>query len=143
MLYKKYLDKLKECPFCNLKKQEIIFQNKGAILTLAKAPYTKDHLIVFPKKHYLKFNAMTKQEQKNILELVQKGFKKIHKKYQNISVLYREGDMKEIGKSIKHLHIHLIPKMQIGSRNIKWKERGVYSERKYLKEINKLRKDFK
>ena len=62
MLYKEYLKKLKTCPFCCLNKNEIIKQNKYAILTLSKAPYTKDHLLVVPKKHSLKLDNLTTKE---------------------------------------------------------------------------------
>jgi len=45
-------------------KDEIIRQNKYAILTLAKAPYTKNHLLVVPKKHVLKLNSLSEKEKK-------------------------------------------------------------------------------
>ena len=97
MLYTKYLKTLKTCPFCNLTKDEILRQNKYAILTLAKAPYTKDHLLVVPKKHVVKFNSLT-QEQKDAVErLVCYGLKKLHKKHKNVTVLYREGNKDEVG----------------------------------------------
>jgi|TARA_B100001971_G_C18233394_1_gene565414 diadenosine tetraphosphate (Ap4A) HIT family hydrolase len=140
MLYEKYLKKKHPCPFCNLTKEEILKQNKCAILTLAKAPYTKDHLLVVPKKHYLKFNAMTKAEKDCVDKLVSYALKKLHKKHKNITVLYREGDLKQVGKSIPHLHYHIIPNMVIGAYDINWKKRKIYSEEKYIKEIKKLKK---
>ena len=61
MLYTKYLKTMRICPFCNLTKEEKLKQNKNAILTIAKAPYTKDHLLVVPKKHVIKFNSLTQE----------------------------------------------------------------------------------
>lgn len=140
MLYTKYLKTLKKCPFCELNKNEILKQNKFAILTLAKAPYTKDHLLVLPKKHVFKLNDLTKQEKDTLEALEYYALKKLHKKHKNVSVLYREGNKKQVGKSIDHLHIHIIPNMQIGSRDINWKKRRVYSEKEYVKKIKELKK---
>ncbi len=140
MLYQSYLKKLKRCPFCELEKDEIIKQNKFTILTLAKAPYTKDHLLVLPKKHVLRLGDLSKQEKNAIEELLYYGLKKLHKKYKNVSILYREGNNKQVGKSISHLHYHIIPNMQIGSKDINWKKRKVYSEEEYVKKIGELKK---
>ena len=119
---------------------EIIKQNKYAILTLARAPYTKDHLLIIPKKHILKLNKLS-QKQKDAMEsLVYYGMKKLHKKYKKVTLLYREGNKKEVGKSINHMHYHLIPNMQIGALDQhKINKRKIWSEDVYVKKI----KDFK
>ena len=143
MLYEKYLKEKHKCPFCNLTKEEVLKQNKYVILTLAKAPYTKDHLLVVPKKHYLKFNSMTKAEKDCVDNLVSYALKKLHKKYKNVTVLYREGDLKEVGKSISHLHYHIIPNMRIGAYNINWKKRKIYSEEEYIEKIKDMKKRLK
>lgn len=140
MLYKKYLKKLKTCPFCCLNKDEIIKQNKDAILTLAKAPYTKDHLLVVPKKHLFKLNDLTQDQKEAIERLTYYGMKLLHKKYKNVTILYREGNKKEVGKSIDHLHYHLIPNLQIGSKDVKWRKRKIYSEKEYIKRIKNFKK---
>jgi len=140
MLYTKYLKTLKKCPFCELEKSEILKQNKHAILTLAKAPYTKDHLLVLPKKHVFKLNDLTKEEKDALEALEYYALKKLHKKHKNVSVLYREGNKKQVGKSIDHMHYHIIPNMQIGSRDINWRKRKVYSDKEYVKRIKELKK---
>lgn len=142
MLYQNYLKKLKKCPFCNLKKEEILKSNKSALLILAKAPYTNDHLLVIPKKHLKKINSLTKKEKIDLENLEFYGIKKLHKKHKNVSVLYREGNKKEVGKSINHLHIHLIPKIQIGSITLNAKKRKIYSEEDYIEKIKELKKIF-
>ena len=69
-------------------------------------------------------------------------FKKLHKKHKNVSILYREGNKKEVGKSINHLHIHLIPNIQIGSITLNAKKREIYSEENYIEKIKELKKIF-
>ena len=140
MLYNKFLKKNRKCPFCHLTNQEVIKQNKYAILTLARAPYTKDHLLVIPKKHVLKINKLSKKQKDAIESLVYYSMKKLHKKYKNVTVLYREGNKKEIGKSINHVHYHIIPDMKIGALNIcRVNSRKFLSEENYVGKI----KDFK
>ena len=65
MLYKDYLKKLKKCPLCDLMKEEILKSNKSALIILPRAPFTKNHLIVIPKKHRLRMSDLNKNEKKD------------------------------------------------------------------------------
>tara|TARA_Y100000310_G_scaffold3354_1_gene4284 strand:+ start:1224 stop:1658 length:435 start_codon:yes stop_codon:yes gene_type:complete len=140
MLYNKFLKKHHQCPFCHLLKEEVIKQNKYAILTLARAPYTKDHLLIVPKKHVLKLNKLSKKEKQAIEELIYYGLKKLHKKHKNVTVLFREGNKKQVGKSINHIHYHLIPDMKIGSLDKSIEHRQIFAEEKYVEKIKEVRK---
>jgi diadenosine tetraphosphate (Ap4A) HIT family hydrolase len=141
MLYNKYLKKNRKCPFCNLLDQEVIRQNKQGILTLARAPYTKDHLLVIPKKHVLKLDKLSKKQKDAIESLIYYGMKIRHKKYRNVTILYREGNKKEVGKSVNHIHYHLIPNLKIGTIDqSKINKRRFFSEEKYHKKISEFKK---
>lgn len=141
MLYQKYLKEKHPCPFCNLTQKEILKQNKYAILTFAKAPYTEHHLLVVPKKHHSKLNSMTPREKKAIDELIYFGMKKLNKKHRNVTILYREGISNEVGKSVSHLHYHLIPNLLIGAYDINYNKRKIYSEEEYVKKIGEIKKE--
>ena len=141
MLYEKFLKKHHKCPFCNLMDEEILKQNKYAILTLARAPYIRGHLLVFPKKHVLKINKLSKKQKDAVEKLIYYGMKKLHKKYKNVTVLYREGNKKEVGKSINHVHYHLIPELQIGAQEKIWKNRKILDEKNYIKRIKELKRN--
>ena len=142
MFYEDFLKKKGICPFCNLKKDEIIKKNQFAVLTLARAPYTKDHLIVTCRRHHLRLSLMSVKEKAAVDKFIYYGMQKLHEKYKNVTVLYREGNLKEVGKSIAHLHYHLIPEMQIGPNNIHWEGRKIFSEKIYTKKIEKFREEF-
>jgi len=142
MFYKDWLSKNRVCPFCVLNREEIIKKNRFAVLTLARAPYCRDHLIVTPIRHRKTLNSMSALEKKGVEDLIYWGMRKLHKKYKNVTVLYREGNLKEVGKSVEHLHYHLIPEMQIGALNGCWKKRGFFSERVYLGKILKFKERF-
>lgn len=143
MLYEKYLEKPHKCPFDKLKKSEILFSKNSIYVILARAPYSKDHLLIVPNRHVSKISKLNKKEKKDLDNLLFFSLEKLHEKYENITVLYREGSFKGVGKSIEHLHIHLIPNMKIGAYNINSEERKFYSENVYLKKTNDLRKEFK
>ncbi len=64
IFYEDFLKKNKVCLFCDLKNSEIVKKNKFAILTLAQAPYCKNHLIVTCRHHHHRLNLMSAQEKR-------------------------------------------------------------------------------
>ncbi len=117
MLYETILRKLRRrgiCPFCTRKKEFLILENKKSYLTPAQAPYTKDHLLVIPKRHVLTLKNLNGIEKQKMFELVVEGIKILKKRYSAIEVEYKEGNMKLAGKTVPHVHFHLIPKTKAG-----------------------------
>lgn len=143
MKYLDFVKNLKECPFCNLKKEEILKENNNAIIILAKAPYTENHLIVIPKKHVLEIASISKEQKESFEEIVSYGLKKLREKYDCVSILYREGDGKDTGKSISHAHYNLIPKMKILPKGIDPANREIYPDKEYLEKTKDAKKNFK
>jgi histidine triad (HIT) family protein len=143
MLYSEYLKKQRKCPFCNLFKEEIFASNNSADLILSRAPYTKNHMLVVPRKHKRFMWQLTPKEKRNIDKLVMRAIDLLHKKHKNVSMLYKEGIKKEVGKSISHMHFHIIPDMQISFVDANLNERKFYSEEDYLKRIEKLKQELK
>jgi len=142
MKYSDYLKKNKVCPFCNLKKGEIIRGNKFAVLTLAQAPYCKDHLIVTPRHHHMRLNLMSVAEKKAVDDLIYYGMRKLHKRYKNVSVLYREGNLEEVGKSVVHLHYHLIPEMKVGALGYDGSGRRMIGDKVFVRMVERFRGRF-
>jgi diadenosine tetraphosphate (Ap4A) HIT family hydrolase len=142
MKYKEFLKNLKKCPFCNLEKSWIIKENKHAILTLSRIPDKKDHLLIIPKKHVLKLNELNFFEKRAINKLINYTYKKLGNKYSGLTILYREGEIKLVGKSTEHLHIHFVPNGLYASE-INRQEAEVYPREKMQEEINKMKKIFK
>lgn len=136
MFYEDYLKNLKECPFCDFKNEQTIKQNNLAIFTISKAPYSKDHLLIFPKRHVIEVESLKENEKKAFLELVEFGIKTIKKNYEDFTLIYREG--KNSGKSIEHLHCHIIPNKIIGVFDIDGKKRKIFSDSYYNKKIKEF-----
>jgi diadenosine tetraphosphate (Ap4A) HIT family hydrolase len=140
MKYELFLKNLNHCPFCALKPEEIIKKNKFGKVILARAPYRKDHLLVVPNKHALTISDLTKAELFGLFKLILWSEKKLKKICANLSILYREG--KNAGKSINHLHIHLIPDEKIGAMSGVSK-REIYGNKKYINFTTKIKEGFK
>jgi len=112
MLYEDYLKTLTKCPFCDCK-DRMIKENKEAFLTYSKAPYHKHHLLVIPRRHTELYLDITDTELDAIQELLHHGMKLLKAiGYKNISMLVRDGD--NTGKSIQHMHFHIVPNVLIG-----------------------------
>jgi len=139
MQYKDFIKTLKACPFCNLPQDWIIKENKHSFLTLSRAPDKKDHLLIIPKKHHLKINEMNFFEKRAIRKLINFTYKKLNRKYPGISILYREGNVKLVGKSTEHLHIHFVPRGFYFS-SINREKVQVYSKEQMKKNTFKMKK---
>jgi len=141
MIYQRFLNKIKKdknCPFCNFNKTFIIKENRFALLTAARAPYTKDHLLIIPKTHTTKLHKLRKKEKDAIMSLVTVGIDTLHKKYKGVEISYKEGDsLEDAGKSIYHLHFHVVPKKKVV---VECDKRNFYSENRLLKEVDKIKK---
>lgn len=138
--YGDYLKEKHACPFCDLKPKEIVKGNEHAVLTLAQAPYCRDHLIVTCRHHHMRLNLMSKSEKECVDKLIYYGMRKLHGKYKNVTVLYREGNPREVGKSVVHLHYHLIPEMKIGALGVR--DREMVGDRKFLGMVARFKDRF-
>lgn len=136
MLYDDFLKKLKQCPFCL--PQERIIEKKLSFLTYALAPYHMDHLLVVPNRHCESFLDLRKKERDEMLDLVNLAVRILHSfGYKDCSILGRDGD--NAGKSIKHFHFHIIPKVLLGDIDNYRKERKILSQKDVDKIIRKIK----
>jgi diadenosine tetraphosphate (Ap4A) HIT family hydrolase len=127
MLYTEYMKTLGVCPFCRTD-DRLIKDNEYAFLTYSLAPYSEHHLLVSPKRHVESFLDLTEGEFRDIEELLRNGAKLLqllgHTDY---SILVRNGD--DSGKSVRHLHYHIVPHVHIGDLDHNGEERRILTER--------------
>lgn len=125
MLYRDFLNTPRPCPFC-APVQKVFAEKESVYLTYALAPYHPHHLLVVPRRHSLHFLDLSAEEQIEIDMLIRKAFEALERLgYQNITVLVREGEGS--GKSIEHVHYHIIPNIRIGDIDHNGNERAVLS----------------
>jgi diadenosine tetraphosphate (Ap4A) HIT family hydrolase len=108
MKYTDYLKIHKKCPFCYGIKRRNLVENEHAILTYAQAPYHKYHLIVVPKRHVDHIKDLSWDENICIMALLVTAIKVLDKiGHDDCSIVARDG--RAPGKSVEHLHYHIIP----------------------------------
>ncbi len=137
MLYKDFLKKISNCPFCDIS-DEIIIDGKLSYLTYALAPYHRHHLLVLPKRHTESIKELTAEEIDEIEELQEKGLEILKKlNYESISILVREGDL-NVNKSVKHTHFHVIPEIRVGDLDHYGAERRILEPEEIAKTISEI-----
>jgi diadenosine tetraphosphate (Ap4A) HIT family hydrolase len=140
MRYTTFLKTLTKCPFCYEIKSRILLENNGAFLTYAQAPYHKYHLLVIPKRHVESIKDLTWDENVCIMALIVTGIKALSKiGHNDCAIISRDGQ--SIGKSIKHIHYHIIPGGQIEDVSINLEVRKLlsYEEEESLRqELGKI-----
>ena len=139
MLYDDFLHTIPSCPFCGENPHNRIIESREhAYLTYALAPYHKHHLLVLPRRHVLSIKDLTLEEETEIEELQRIGLTLLNKLgYTDITLLVREGAVGH-GKSMEHIHFHIVPFIQIGSLNHYGEKRTILTDA----EIEETMKDF-
>jgi diadenosine tetraphosphate (Ap4A) HIT family hydrolase len=136
MLYTDFLKDVKVCQFCDFNLDKMIKKDENAFLTYSIAPYGKHHLLVIPNRHVEHFEDLNKEEKESIDNLLNSGIKLLRVLgHDGYNILLRSGN--NSGKSVNHLHYHLIPSIEIGIQNSH--EREIMT----IEEINKFIEDFK
>ncbi len=138
MKYTDFLKTIKTCPFCARPTDEILLESEKAFVTYAIAPYHKHHLLVIPKRHFSSFIEITTEEMSEIDILQRKALDILHNLgYKNVSFLVRDGDGS--GKSIEHLHYHVIPDVFLGDMGHSIADRPVMTETECLESFEDLK----
>lgn len=127
MLYSTFLKKTTRCPFCR-PDQRVFAKNGRAYLTYSIAPYAEYHLLVIPKRHVVSFSDLTVGESRDVQAMVSAGIGVLNAKgIEDYTILVRNG--KNTGKSVEHLHYHLIPKHHMGDLDYEHRARKVLTDK--------------
>ena len=111
LLYTFFMD----CPFCTIEKNErsrILFQGKSVFVIFSNPRLVPGHLLVIPKRHVLKLQELSRDEQKELFDTALLWQEQIIKKLapgcdirQNYRPFIQQNNLK-----IDHAHVHLIPR---------------------------------
>ena len=106
-----------DCIFCNINKEEIIFENDLAVAFFDNYPVSNGHTLIIPKRHCSNYFEMTKEEIAAIFELSRKVKEYLDKTYHpdgyNIGFNVKEAG----GQSVMHTHMHIIPRYKGDAEN--------------------------
>ncbi|MEA2020355.1 MAG: HIT family protein [Patescibacteria group bacterium] len=107
--YSRICDSLEKCPFCNLKSKYIIAKEQGWALTVNLFPYIEGHLLIIPQNHIESHLQMKSGDWESISKLLVLADSLLEQALgiNGYNLVLREGE--HGGKSLGHLHFHLIP----------------------------------
>lgn len=109
------------CTFCAIAEgnsevdSRVLYKNNNNMIIMNMFPYNRGHLEVVPLEHVTDLNKLGSEEIKDIFVLVQRSIGLIREvlKPDGINVGINLG--KAAGSSIKHLHIHIVPRFKVES----------------------------
>jgi diadenosine tetraphosphate (Ap4A) HIT family hydrolase len=98
------------CPFCTLAEDRILASNELAVATPDGFPVSPGHTLIIPKRHVASWFDTTPEEQLAVIALL--GQMKSHLDAERSPAGYNIGinDGPAAGQTVRHLHLHLIPR---------------------------------
>ncbi|KZY87398.1 hypothetical protein A3752_06760 [Oleiphilus sp. HI0081] len=114
------------CPFCVL--ESVIF-TELVYARYDKFPVSKGHCLVIPKRHVETWFDMTKEEQQEAFELIDKVKAMLDEKYSPDGYNIGMNCGETAGQTIPHAHIHVIPRYKGDMDNPRGGVRGVIPEK--------------
>ena len=99
------------CIFCNVRKEDMIYENEYAFVSYDSYPVSKFHCLIIPKRHIRNYFDLDEKELNACNQLIKKIRSKIEKD-DNLVEGFNLGTNAGIvaGQTIMHCHIHLIPR---------------------------------
>jgi diadenosine tetraphosphate (Ap4A) HIT family hydrolase len=131
-----------KCLFCRVQdknyKKEIIFENKFFFVTRDSYPVTKFHTLVISKRHVASYFDLTIDEANELQEILIQQRNEITTLDSAVSAFnIGINDGKDAGQTIRHLHVHLIPRRYGDMQNPQGGVRGVIpGKQKYNRKNN-------
>ena len=122
------------CIFCEIRKEELQFENQLAYSSIDSYPVSEFHSLIVPKRHVETYFELTKKEIQACNELILKTKEKILKQDSNVkgfNIGTNAG--KSAGQSIMHCHIHLIPRREGDVENPQGGVRSVIPKKQHYK----------
>lgn len=118
----------KECIFCKLAGGEIptnaIYEDEDFKVIMDASPASKGHCIILPKTHARNLMELPDEYCSKIMLVAKKCSSVLMRVLHcdGINVLQNNGEA--AGQTVFHLHVHLIPRYENDTVQIKWTEHG-------------------
>ena len=128
---------MENCIFCKIAAGEIpsntIYEDDSFRVILDLGPATKGHALVLPKNHYADLFEIPEDVLADAAKVAKKvaGTMKEKLSCDGLNLVQNNGEA--AGQTVKHFHLHLIPRYKDDNQNILWKPTQPSDEE--LKEI--------
>jgi len=100
------------CPFCEPTFHELSFlENEWFIAVPNRAPILQGHCMVVTRRHVERVYQLNNEELEQFFPFIRRVTQVLSKSYQTKSFDYSLQDGVEVGQTIFHLHMHIIPRV--------------------------------
>ncbi len=114
-----------DCIFCKIANGEIpsatLYEDEMFRVILDLNPASKGHALILPKNHADNLFELPDEEAEQALKLARKIGGRLQEglKADGLNVVQNNGEA--AGQTVEHFHIHLIPRYEGDTVNVKWK----------------------
>lgn len=98
------------CPFCSLPAERLVDAGELAVVIRDGFPVSKGHSLVIPRRHVASWFDVTREEQLALLDLLARARRHIDEEFHPDGYNIGINDGPAAGQTVRHLHIHLIPR---------------------------------
>lgn len=98
------------CLFCCLQESRVLLRNETAIVVRDAFPVTRGHTLVIPLRHVASFFDTSAEERAAMFELLDAAKLQIQTEFAPAGFNIGINDGAAAGQTIRHLHMHLIPR---------------------------------
>lgn len=98
------------CLFCCLPESRVLLRNETAIVVRDAFPVTRGHTLVIPLRHVESFFDTSAEERAAMFELLDAAKQLLQAEYTPAGFNIGINDGAAAGQTIRHLHMHLIPR---------------------------------
>jgi diadenosine tetraphosphate (Ap4A) HIT family hydrolase len=98
-----------KCVFCDLKEDNILFEENGVVLTIVLFAYIDGHMMIVPRRHVRSVKELTPEEwetMRKFMYIAKKLIREVHG-IKGMQILQKDGV--EAQSTVEHLHFHTIP----------------------------------
>ena len=98
------------CPFCTLPDERIVASNEFAIAIRDGFPVSPGHTLVIPTRHVASWFDTTPEEQRAVIDLLAGAKTQLDVEHSPAGYNIGINDGPAAGQTVRHLHLHLIPR---------------------------------
>lgn len=122
---------MKNCPFCALEPEQILFENNDCVAFFEKHPVSPGHLLIIPKNHREDFFSLTDGEKISLNQLIETAKNYLEKQFSPDGYNLGFNCGEAAGQSVFHCHCHLIPRYHGDTKFPKGGIRGAIPEKMF------------
>ncbi len=114
-----------DCIFCKIANGEIpsktIYEDENFRVILDLGPATKGHALILPKEHYANLFELPDETAAAAMKVAKKLSAQMVENLgaDGLNLVQNNGEV--AGQTVKHFHLHLIPRYKDDGQNILWK----------------------